>query len=342
MESVETMKVLVTGDNGYIGSVLVSLLVERGHAVTGLDTEYFSDCSLFPSKKTPRFRKDVRDIAIDDLKQFDAIIHLAALSNDPLGALNTELTQQINYQASLHLAHLAKDAGIKTFIFSSSCSVYGHAEGTVDENTQPHPLTAYAISKLSTEEGLRKLASSSFHPVLMRNSTVYGLSPQMRFDLVLNSFVGWAVTKHLIEIRSDGTPWRPLIHVQDLALIFVYMLEHAKELSGQIINTGFDEQNYQVRDLAETVHNVSGATVRYTPTYEDSRSYRVSFKKLQKLCPEIVPHWDVQQGTKEMINFFNEHPLSFDEFTGRFARLRYLQKLIREKKLDSDLRWKAP
>lgn len=340
------MKILLTGDDGYIGSVMIEELKNRGHEIVGLDTEYFMGCSLYEYEETRRIKKDIRDLESKDVERegFDAVIHLAALSNDPLGEINPSITQQINHIASVRLAKIAEKAGIRRFIFSSSCSIYGIAEGVADENIQPNPLTAYAQSKLSTETDLIKMTSGPFCPIILRNPTVYGLSPKMRFDLVLNNFAGCAATSGKIRVMSDGSPWRPMIHVRDLAHIFSEMLEMPEDLvKKQIINAGFDEQNYTVKDMAETVSDVSGAAVEYTGEHsKDSRSYKVSFAKIHSIMQDLKPRWDIRRGAKEIINSVSQSGLSENDFAGsKFIRMRRIQELLKSNRIGGDLRWRA-
>lgn len=339
------MKVLVTGDNGYIGTVMVDELKKKGHEVIGLDTGYFKGCELYEIEDIPRIQKDIRDVSNEDIenKNIEAIIHLAALSNDPLGELKPEITEKINYEASVHLAEIAVDCGIKRFVFSSSCSIFGIVDGVANETTEPKPLTEYAKSKIETEKALIRMVSDAFCPIILRNSTVYGLSPKMRFDLVLNNFVGRAITTGKIKIFSDGTPWRPLIHIRDLSRVFAEMLVAPEErVRGQVINVGQNKQNYQVRDIADCVRKILDAETTYTGEHPDSRSYKVSFEKLKNIIPDFEFEWDIEKGTKEMASFLKKINFRESDFLNeKFLRISHLQGLIASGKIDGDMKWKA-
>jgi nucleoside-diphosphate-sugar epimerase len=336
------MKVLVTGHEGYIGSVLTPLLRQSGHQVVGVDCGYFRE----GDGKDTSLRKDVRDLTETDLAGCEAVIHLAALSNDPMGNLQPELTYAINYRASVRLAELAKEAGVHRFLFSSSCSVYGlaSADEFATEESPLNPLTPYAISKVRTEEDVSRLADGSFSPVFLRNATVYGWSPRFRSDLVLNNLAGWAYTTKEIRILSDGTPWRPIAHVQDIAGAFLSMLEAPREaVHNQVFNVGADAHNYQVRQLAETVERVfPGSQVEYAQDGgPDPRSYRVDFSKLAQRVPEYHPRWDAAQGAAELLGAYRQTQLTFEDFNGpRYVRLAQLKQLVQSGALDETLRWR--
>ena len=342
------MKVLVTGHEGYIGSVLVPLLYSAGHSVIGVDTGYFRDQSLSnEAEKFQSIRKDIRDLEGIDLQGIEAVIHLAALSNDPLGDLNQDWTYEINYQASVRLAQLSKAAGVKRFLFSSSCSVYGRAESEalVTEESPAHPLTAYAISKIRTEEEVARLASETFTPVFLRNATAYGWSPCFRSDLVLNNLACWAYTTGEIRILSDGSPWRPLVHVQDIARAFLTLLAAPLDrIHNQVINVGAAGQNYRVSELSSFVQQAfPGSRVSYADGGgPDPRSYRVDFAKLADLLPEYQPSWEAQAGAEQLSQAYREAGLTMEEFTGpRYTRLARLKELIDTGQLDDTLRWAA-
>ncbi len=337
------MRVLVTGHEGYIGSVLVPILQAAGHSVLGVDTGFFREFNQAGAEATTR---DVRDLLLAELSGCQAVVHLAALSNDPMGNLQPELTYAINYQASLRLAELAKEAGVERFLFSSSCSVYGlaSADEFATEESPLNPLTPYAISKVRTEEEVSQLASASFSPVFLRNATVYGWSPRFRSDLVLNNLAGWAYTTGEIRILSDGTPWRPLAHVQDIAHAFLALLEAPRDaVHNQVFNIGCNAHNYQVRELASLVQaEFPGCRVIYAEGGgPDPRSYRVDFSKLARQVPSFQPAWDAARGACELAEAYRQAQLTLDEFNGpRYVRLAQLKQLIQAGQLDENLRWR--
>jgi nucleoside-diphosphate-sugar epimerase len=341
------MRVLLTGHNGYIGSVMVPVLQAAGHAVVGLDTFFFEDCSLGAedSEPVPVLRKDIRDIKVSDLEGFDAIAHLAALCNDPLGDLHPEWTHEINHQASVQLASMARDAGVKRFLYASSCSMYGAAGGdaVLSEEAPLRPLTAYAISKVRTEEDVSKIATESFSPVFMRNATAYGLSPRLRADVVLNNLVCWAHTTGRIRILSDGTPWRPIVHVQDISRAFAAVLAAPRaSIHNQAFNVGANGENYQVREIAEIVRaTVPGCTIEYAAgAGPDPRSYRVDFGKLSRTFPDFKPQWNASFGAKDLYAALLEAHVTLDDFLGRkYIRLAQIKHLLGLGCLDDALRW---
>ncbi len=336
------MKVLITGHQGYLGAVLVPLLMATGHEVHGYDCDLYKDCDFgAPPPTIPGFCKDVRDATADNLAGFEAVIHLAALSNDPLGSLDPRWTMAINYEATLQLARLARQAGVRRFIFSSSCSMYGSGGSRpVDESAPLRPLTAYARSKVLSEEGLSKLADDRFSPVFMRNATVYGVSPRLRVDIVLNNLVAWAHTSGEVRILSDGTPWRPLIHVQDIATAFLAALQAPREaIHNTAFNVGGDSENYQVRDLAEVTASVlPGSRITYGDQGGDPRDYRVNFSRiLQRL--NFRPQWDVRRGAHELSQAYQRQGLAFNTFrSNRFTRLDRIRALLERGILGKDLR----
>lgn len=340
------MRVFVTGDKGYIGSVLVSKLLAKGYDVVGFDTGFFDDC-LVKGKKDPSYKKikkDIRNITENDLFGADAIIHLSALSNDPMGEIDQKLTEQINYQASVRLAKMAKKAGVKRFLFSSSCSIYGIAKtGVVDEKSKVNPLTAYAKSKILTERALQKLASPNFFVGLLRNSTVYGFSPRFRNDLVVNNLVTTALAFGQIRIMSDGTPWRPLIDVRDLSDIFIEFLETKKRtISGKVINIGFNENNFQVKNLVDEVKKqLQKCKIIYTGEHgSDTRSYKVKFDLFKKLFPDVKQRWNLSRSVKNMINNLEKSGFDKKDFeSGVYKRLTIIKRLIEAKKINKDLFW---
>lgn len=343
------MNVLITGHNGYIGSVMVSVLQAAGHHVTGLDTYFFEGCTFIPDEHfVPSLRKDIRDLTLRDVQGFEAIVHLAALSNDPLSDFNPALTYEINHAASVHLAKLAKEAGVQRFLFASSCSVYGKTapEKLLTENDIPYPLDPYAISKARAEKDIAKLADASFSPVFLRNATTYGVSPRLRVDLVVNNLVGWAYTTGKIRILKEVTPWRPMAHIEDISRAFAAILAAPQDaVHNQTFNVGISGENYQVCDLVEIIQkSVPGCKVEYAIEKDsDLRSYRVDFSKLARILPNFKSKWRVPLGAKELYDKFEQTGLRLEEFQGRkYIRLAQLKHLLKSEYLDSTLRWKKP
>jgi nucleoside-diphosphate-sugar epimerase len=340
------MRVLVTGHHGYIGSIVAPMLHDAGNEVVGLDTFFYQGCDFgevdFPFEER---RADIRDVTVADLEGFDAVVHLAALSNDPLGDLDQDLTYDINLHGTLHLAERAKEAGVERFVFASSCSMYGAASGDdlLDEGAPLRPLTPYAESKVRAEAGLSRLADDTFSPVSLRNATAYGVSPRLRLDVVLNNLAGWAFTTGSIRLLSDGSAWRPIVHVGDIGRATLGALEAPRELVHDVaFNVGARAENYRVRELAEFVHEelpdcaveIAGAS------YADPRSYRVDFSRFETLLPEHLPTWTARAGAGELVGAYREIGLSPEEFEGyRYTRLKQIRRLLDDGRLDSRLRW---
>lgn len=340
-------RVLVTGHTGYIGQVMVAVLEGAGHTITGCDTGYYEGCDFGSvNNRIPNLSKDVRELNSKDLWGFHAVVHLAALSNDPLGDLDPELTLEINYKASVRLAHLARDAGVERFLFSSSCSMYGSAGDEILTEAAPlRPITAYAESKVRTEEQLDKLASRSFSPVYLRNATAYGASPRLRADLVLNNLCCWGYTTNSIRILSDGTPWRPLVHVEDISRAFAAVLEAPTDtIHNRAFNVGSDGENYQVRDLAEIVRQVlPHCQIEYAGNYSpDPRNYRVDFTRITRELPGWQPRWNARLGAQQLFEACHQNGMVREDFEGwRFTRLNQLKRLIASGRLDPQLRWRG-
>ena len=340
------MRVLVTGHNGYIGCALVPILLRAGHEAVGLDNFIFEHCSLGPDlEPVPAIRKDVRDVELADLKGFDAIIHLAGISNDPLGDLNPECTYEINYRASVRLARLARQAGVGRFLFSSSCSNYGASGGDsiITEEAAFHPVTPYGQSKVLVEQEVSQLADSSFTPVFLRNATAYGYSPRLRGDLVLNNLVGWAHTTGKVMLKSDGTPWRPIVHIEDISAAFLAILEAPTQLiHNQAFNVGRTEENYQMRDLATIVmETVPGSEVTFADSAgPDKRCYRVNCDKISRTLPAFKPRWTARDGARQLYDAYRTFGLTLSDFEGsRYMRIKHVKKLQSEGLLDLNLRW---
>jgi len=342
------MKVLVTGHNGYIGAVMVPFLQKAGHDVVGLDTYLFEGCHQGPAPADPpALRMDLRDVKAEHLEGFDAVLHLAALSNDPLGDLNPQYTYDINLHASVNLAKAAKQAGVERFLFSSSCSLYGApaTDDPVDETAAFAPVTAYAESKIKVEHEVAPLASDNFSPTYLRNTTAYGWSPQLRGDIVVNNLVAYAFITGEVLIKSDGTPWRPLVHVEDICRAFLGVMEAPREaIHNEAFNVGRTDENFQISTVADMVAEiVPNSRVVYAPGGEpDTRSYCVDFSKIANAVPASAPQWTVRKGIHELYEAYQKYALTMEEFQSRFLRIRHLQRLLAEGRLGPGIRWQTP
>ncbi|MBF6606406.1 MAG: SDR family oxidoreductase [Chloroflexi bacterium] len=340
------MRVLVTGHLGYIGTVLTPMLLDAGHAVVGLDTDLYRDCTFGDPDQiadVPRLERDLRDVELDDLAGFDAVLHLAALSNDPLGDLSPTLTDQINHLASVRFAELAREAGVARFVFSSSCSNYGASDGTLlNETADLRPVTPYGMSKVLVERDVGRLASDAFTPVFLRNATAYGMSPRFRFDIVLNNLVAWGHATGRVRLKSDGTPWRPMVHVRDICRAFLTVLDAPRELiHGQAFNVGATGENYQIRDLARIAAEViPGCAVEFAPgASPDTRNYRVDCDKIRRVLDFSV-EWDARRGAGEILDGCRLNGATVADFEGpRYARIAHIRQLLERRVLTPDLRF---
>jgi nucleoside-diphosphate-sugar epimerase len=339
------MNILVTGTEGYLGSLLPPLLIERGHEVIGVDTGFYKEGWLYNGTQVTAktLNKDIRKITAEDLQGVEAIVHMAELSNDPTGQLSPTITYDINHQGSVRLAKLAKEAGVRRFVYMSSCSVYGVAtEGDVTEESPINPQTAYAECKTLVERDVKPLASPDFSPTFMRNATAFGASPRMRFDIVLNNLAGLAWTSQEIKMTSDGTPWRPLVHALDIGKAIACALEAPRDIvHNQVFNVGDTANNYRVKEIAETIAKVfEGCALTFGENGSDNRSYRVSFEKINTKLPGFKCDWNAQRGAEQLFDVFNQIDMSEDTFTSRgFTRLKQLEYLIRTKQIDKDFFW---
>lgn len=338
------MRILVTGTEGYLGSLLAPELSRRGHDVVGLDTGYFKSGWLYrgTDRTVYTIDQDVREVTQEQLEGFDAVVHMAELSNDPMGDLLGDLTYQVNHKGTVRLATLAKAAGVQRFVHMSSCSVYGVAEGIVDESSPVNPQTAYADCKALVEKDVSAIADDDFSPTFMRNATAFGASPRMRFDIVLNNLSGLAYTTRKISMTSDGTPWRPLVHAMDIGKAIRCALDAPREaIHNQVFNVGSNEQNYQVRDIAETVAAAfPGCTTEFGAPGADNRSYRVNFDKIHAELPGFSCDWDAASGAEQLSKIFSSIDLDPETFTGRgHTRLKQLEYLLKTKQIDAELLW---
>lgn len=322
------------------------MLVKAGYDVVGLDSNLYKGSTFGEIYKMdfPEIEKDIRDVEASDLKGFDAIIHLAGLSNDPLGDLNPDMTFEINHKASVRMAELAKKVGVERFIFSSSCSNYGAGvKEWLDEQSSFNPVTPYGTSKVRVEREVSKLADNNFSPIFLRSGTAYGVSPRLRFDLVLNNLVAWAFTTGQVFLKSDGSAWRPIVHIQDMSLAFLSALSASRDLvHNEAFNVGRTEENYRIREIAEIVaETVPGSKIEYSKAAEpDKRNYRVICDKIIQTLPEYRPRWTARQGAKELYEAYKKIGLRQEEFEGpRYRRIDHIKQLLNIGRLDNALRW---
>jgi nucleoside-diphosphate-sugar epimerase len=341
------MRILLTGSRGYIGTVMAPFLLKAGHDVTGIDTDLYRRSTFGPwNESIPTLVKDLRALEPADLRGFDAVIHLAALSNDPLGDLNPQLTYDVNHLASVRLAALAKEAGVSRFVFASSCSNYGAAgDAPVNEESELNPVTAYGESKVRVERDVIKLTDGSFAPTFLRCATAYGVSPRLRFDIVLNNLVAWAFTSGKVLLKSDGSPWRPIVHIEDISRAFLAVLSvPAERVAGQAFNIGRNDQNYRIREIAEIVkQTVPGCEIAFADDAgPDKRNYRADFSKVARVLPEFQPQWDARRGARELYDAYRAIGLKLEDFEGpRYRRIDQLKLLMGSGNLGPDLRWNS-
>ncbi len=342
----QTMRVLVTGHDGYIGQVLVPFFERAGHDVVGVDSFLFAECAFdVPGPEPESVRADVRDVGPAIFEGVDAVVHLAAISNDPLGNLNPDCTYDINHRATVRVAEMAKEAGVRRFLFSSSCSLYGaQGDAPIDESAEFNPVTPYGESKVLSERDLSALADENFSPTYLRNSTAYGVSSRLRGDLVVNNLTGFAVTTGKVFLKSNGTSWRPLVHIEDISRAFLALAEADLDLvHDEAFNVGTTTENYQIRDVARIVEEVvPGSVVTLSDeAFDDPRNYRVSCDKLARIIPGFKPQWTVRRGVEELYRAYTEHGLTLEHLEGdRFMRVKHISRLLDGDQLDSTLRWR--
>jgi nucleoside-diphosphate-sugar epimerase len=339
------MKVLVTGSQGYIGTVLVPMLIKKGYEVVGLDTDYYEQCTFYgdlPDVET--IKKDIRDIEKHDVEGFDAIIHLAGLSNDPLGDYRPELTEDINEKASVRLAESAKAVNVKRFLFASSCSNYGAAgDNFLTEEAAFNPVTPYGRSKVKVEQALEQMADKDFSPTYIRASTAYGVSPRLRFDLVTNNLTAWAFTTGRVYLKSDGSPWRPIVHIEDISRAYIAALQAPREIvHNEAFNVGTTTENYQIREIAKMVKEVvPGCEVDFAPDAgPDKRNYRVDCNKIARVLHDFKPQWTARRGIEQLYEAYKKVGLTLEEFEGpKYMRIAHIKSLVDQERLDKNLRW---